>query len=45
MIRSGAVLGVLDVDSPRLHRFDEIDRHGLEGIVATLLASTETWKF
>jgi L-methionine (R)-S-oxide reductase len=41
MIRSGSVLGVLDVDSPRLHRFDEIDRVGLEAVVSTLLASTD----
>jgi L-methionine (R)-S-oxide reductase len=41
MLRSGKVLGVLDVDSPRLHRFDEIDRVGLEEVVSTLLASTD----
>ena len=39
MIRSGALLGVLDIDSPRLNRFDEIDRRGLEGVVNTLIES------
>ena len=30
LIRSGELLGVLDVDSPNLSRFDEADRVGLE---------------
>jgi GAF domain-containing protein len=30
LIRSGELLGVLDVDSPELARFDEADRAGLE---------------
>jgi L-methionine (R)-S-oxide reductase len=30
----GAVVGVLDVDSDRLSTFDEVDREGLEPIVA-----------
>src|SRR5262245_3720984 len=38
MIRRGELLGVLDIDSPRVARFDEQDRAGLEGFVATLLA-------
>lgn len=37
MIRQGALLGVLDIDSPRLARFDEQDRDGLEQFVAILL--------
>jgi GAF domain-containing protein len=36
-----AVVGVLDIDSPRLGRFDEDDRHGLEAMVNTLLAKTD----
>ena len=28
--RDGGVMGVLDIDSPRLSRFDENDLHGLE---------------
>ena len=30
LVRSGELLGVLDVDSPKLARFDEVDRVGLE---------------
>jgi len=37
MVRDGALLGVLDIDSPKLSRFDEADRAGLERFVATLL--------
>lgn len=38
MIRGGELIGVLDLDSPKLARFDEQDRSGLEEFVATLLA-------
>ena len=34
LVDSGAVLGVLDLDSPRLARFDESDQEGCEGLVA-----------
>lgn len=34
-------LGVLDLDSPGLARFDEIDAQGLERMVATLVAATD----
>ena len=37
--RAGELLGVLDLDSPRLGRFDAADQAGLEKIAATLLAS------
>ena len=37
MLRGGAVLGVLDIDSPRAGRFDEEDRLGLECFVDRLL--------
>lgn len=37
MIRRGELLGVLDIDSPQLARFDEQDRDGLEQFVAVLL--------
>lgn len=40
MIRNGELLGVLDLDSPKLARFDEEDRKGLEHFVAALLAAT-----
>jgi len=36
--RSGAIVGVLDVDSVRLAHFDEADRTGLEAIVALIFA-------
>jgi GAF domain-containing protein len=39
MIRNGELLGVLDLDSPKLARFDEEDRRGLEQFVAALLAA------
>lgn len=37
MIRDGELLGVLDLDSPNLARFDQEDRAGLERFVATLM--------
>lgn len=37
IIRYGELLGVLDVDSPSLARFDDIDRDGLERLVALLV--------
>jgi L-methionine (R)-S-oxide reductase len=43
MIRAGALLGVLDIDSPKLARFDEEDRAGLERIVEALLRRSE-WR-
>jgi len=38
MIRNGELLGVLDLDSPKLARFDEQDREGLEEFVRVLLS-------
>lgn len=37
MLRGAHLMGVLDVDSPKLARFDEEDRVGLESIVEELL--------
>ena len=37
MVRGSALLGVLDIDSPALARFDEEDRDGLEELVAVLM--------
>ena len=34
LIEDGAVLGVLDLDSPLFARFDELDREGCEQLVA-----------
>ena len=36
LIVGGALVGVLDIDSPSLNRFDTIDAEGLAGIVAVL---------
>ncbi len=41
LIRGGEVIGVLDLDSPELARFDVIDRAGLENIVAMLLERSD----
>lgn len=37
----GALLGVWDVDSPRLARFDEDDRRGMETLCALYVASID----
>ncbi|MEV0356404.1 GAF domain-containing protein [Nocardia sp. NPDC050697] len=37
--RGGAVIGVLDLDSPKPGRFDEVDRAGLEGLAAVFVAA------
>jgi GAF domain-containing protein len=37
MVKKGELIGVLDLDSPRVGRFDELDREGLEKFVAALL--------
>lgn len=39
IVRNGELLGVLDIDSPILDRFDEDDRHGCEALVQRYLAS------
>ncbi len=39
IVRAGDLLGVLDIDSPILDRFDEDDRHGCEALVQRYLAS------
>lgn len=41
MIKDGTLIGVLDVDSPRLNRFSEQDRQVLERVVAVLVESFE----
>jgi GAF domain-containing protein len=40
LIKNDQLLGVLDIDSPRLARFDEQDRIGLENVAAILLSSS-----
>ncbi len=40
LIAGGAVIGVLDLDSPKPGRFDEDDRAGLEAAAGLLLAAS-----
>ena len=37
LMRGRELLGVLDLDSPKFGRFDEVDQAGLETVVATLM--------
>jgi GAF domain-containing protein len=39
LLKNGEFLGVLDIDSPVLNRFDEADKQGLERLVEILVAS------
>ncbi|MEW9701033.1 GAF domain-containing protein [Paenibacillus sp. SI8] len=39
IVKAGELIGVLDIDSPILSRFDEEDQHYLEQFVAALAAS------
>jgi L-methionine (R)-S-oxide reductase len=41
LIKDGVVVGVFDIDSPTLNRFDETDQAGLEALVAAFLAATD----
>jgi L-methionine (R)-S-oxide reductase len=41
LISKGDLLGVLDLDSPKLARFDEADRRGLEQLAAIFVNSLE----
>jgi GAF domain-containing protein len=40
LIKDGAVVGVLDLDSPKPGRFDEADRAGLEAAAGLLLTAS-----
>ena len=42
LMKNERFIGVLDLDSPKLSRFDEADAAGLETLVTILLASTGT---
>jgi L-methionine (R)-S-oxide reductase len=42
LIKGGTLVGVLDIDSPSVARFDETDRLGLERLAAIFLAGSET---
>ena len=39
IIRNGTLIGVLDLDSPQLSRFDDDDRAGLESVVEVFVAA------
>jgi L-methionine (R)-S-oxide reductase len=41
LLKDGRVIGVLDLDSPQLSRFDQDDRHGLEMAVGLLLQASD----
>lgn len=41
MVKDGRLLGVFDLDSPKLKRFDDIDRKYLEEIVRLLLDGSD----
>jgi GAF domain-containing protein len=43
LIAADRVVGILDLDSPRLARFDDADRAGCEGLVALFLAQHPDW--
>ena len=42
LLNWGSVLGVLDIDSTSLNRFDEEDAEGLESVVSVFLSSQST---
>jgi L-methionine (R)-S-oxide reductase len=44
LVQSGKLLGVLDLDSPNLSRFDHEDRDGLQAAVNLLLQSSQLGK-
>lgn len=39
LVRNGELIGVFDLDSPRVNRFDEDDQQGLEAVAAAFLES------
>lgn len=41
LLAHGRVIGVLDIDSPTLNRFDAADKAGIEQLVRTFLAMTD----
>jgi GAF domain-containing protein len=41
LLKDGSLLGVLDIDSPRLARFDRFDQHGLESLAELYLARSD----
>jgi GAF domain-containing protein len=45
LLREGRLLGVLDLDSPSLNRFDDADAEGLRAIAAELFAGSDLTAF
>ncbi|MDH1261443.1 GAF domain-containing protein [Pseudomonas sp. GD03944] len=41
LVKEGRLIGVLDLDSPRLARFGEADQQGIEALAAIFLAATD----
>ena len=41
VVKDGRLYGVFDIDSPRLNRFSDDDRAGLEALVAAFAAATD----
>ena len=41
LVHAGALVGVFDLDSPRVNRFDEEDQQGLEAIAQAFLESLQ----
>ena len=41
LVKDGVVVGVFDIDSPTLARFDAADQAGLEALVAAFVAATD----
>jgi len=44
LVQAGRLLGVLDLDSPNLSRFDHEDKEGLQAAANLLLQSSELAK-
>jgi L-methionine (R)-S-oxide reductase len=44
LVQDGRLLGVLDLDSPKISRFDHEDREGLQAAVNVLLSSSQLGK-
>ncbi|MFF7710654.1 GAF domain-containing protein [Pseudomonas sp. NPDC007930] len=41
LVKAGRLIGVLDLDSPRVGRFSEADQAGIEALVAVFLEGTD----
>ena len=41
LIKEGRLIGVLDLDSPRVGRFSEADQRGIEALAEVLLRASD----